>query len=92
MAPPPSVRTASQQAKATFGGLTRRERDAAALVAQGKSNRDIARLLGISERTAEGYVAAALAKLHYSARTQLAVWAAEQGLVTRDGGVGHTRG
>lgn len=92
LAPPPSARTASQQAKATFGGLTRRERDTAGLVAQGKSNRDIARLLGISERTAEGYVAAALAKLHYSARTQLAVWAAGQGLVIEDARKGRSRG
>ncbi|MEP7001013.1 MAG: AAA family ATPase, partial [bacterium] len=46
VAPPPAARTAKQEAKATHGGLTRRERDTAALVAQGKSNRAIARALG----------------------------------------------
>jgi len=80
IAPPPPPRTAAQAAKATYGGLTRRERDAAALVAQGKANRAIARALGIGERTVEGYVASALAKLGFTSRTQLGVWAAEQGL------------
>ena len=80
MAPPPPERTAGQAAKEAYGGLTRRERDTAALVAQGKSNRAIARLLGIGERTVEGHVASALAKLGFSSRAQIAVWAAEQGL------------
>lgn len=80
LAPPPSERTAGQAAKAAYGGLTRRERDAAALIALGKSNRAIARVLGIGERTVEGYVAAALSKLGFSSRSQIAVWAAEQGL------------
>jgi DNA-binding CsgD family transcriptional regulator len=80
LAPPPPERTASQAAKEAFGGLTRRERDTAGLVAQGKSNRAIARLLGIGERTVEGHVASALAKLGFNSRAQIAVWAAEQGL------------
>jgi DNA-binding CsgD family transcriptional regulator len=80
MAPPPPKRTSRQLAKASYGGLTRRERDTAALVAQGKSNRAIARALGIGERTVEGHVAAALAKLRFVSRSQLAVWAVEQGL------------
>ncbi len=78
VAPPPSARTATQTAKAAHGGLTRRERDTAALVAKGKSNRAIARTLGIGERTVEGYVAAALSKLGFASRSQLAVWAAGQ--------------
>ena len=80
MAPPPAERTAAQAAKDAHGGLTRRERDTAALIVQGKSNRAIARALGIGERTVEGYVASALAKLGVSSRAQIAVWAAEQGL------------
>lgn len=81
LAPPPPKRTAGQAAKAAHGGLTRRERDTAALIAQGKSNRAIARALGIGERTVEGYVASALTKLGFSSRSQIAVWAAEQGLI-----------
>ena len=80
VAPPPAERTARQASKAAHGGLTRRERDTAALVAHGRSNRIIAQTLGIGERTVEGYVAAALSKLGFASRSQLAVWAAEQGL------------
>ncbi|MEP6731446.1 MAG: AAA family ATPase [bacterium] len=80
MAPPPPERTPAQLAKQRCGGLTRRECDAAALIAQGKTNRVIAHVLGISERTAEGYVASALGKLRFSSRSQLAVWAAEHRL------------
>lgn len=85
VAPPASERTPRQAAKAANGGLTRRERDTAALVAHGKSNRAIARTLGIGERTAEGYVAAALSKLGFASRSQLAVWAVAQGLAGTTG-------
>ena len=67
-------------AKAAFGGLTRRERDVAELVAYGKANKVIAHDLGIGERTVEGYVASALAKLGFGSRTQLAAWAVEKGV------------
>ena len=70
----------AKAAKEAFGGLTRRERDVAELVAQGKANRAIARELGIGERTVEGYVASALGRLGFTSRTQLAAWAVEQGL------------
>ena len=75
--PPP---TSGAVAKASFGGLTRRERDVAELIAQGKANKAIARELGIGERTVEGYVAGALAKLGFESRTQLAAWAVDTGL------------
>jgi DNA-binding CsgD family transcriptional regulator len=70
--------TPKRAAKAAFGGLTRRERDVAELVARGKTNRAIARELGIGERTVEGYVAAALAKLGFASRTRLAGWVIEK--------------
>jgi DNA-binding CsgD family transcriptional regulator len=72
--------TARQTAKQAYGGLTRRERSVAALVAQGKSNREIAGALVISERTVEHHVANILGKLGFTARTQIAVWAVEIGL------------
>lgn len=80
IAPPPPERTTQQAAKAEHGGLTRRERDTAVLIAAGHSNRDIARALGIGERTVEGYVAGALSKLRVTSRAQIAIWAVEQGL------------
>ena len=76
--PPPS---AGRVAKAASGGLTRRERDVVELVAQGKANKVIANALGIGERTVEGYVASALAKLGFTSRTQLAAWAVEKGII-----------
>ncbi len=54
--------------------LTPREREVAALVAAGKSNREIADALVLSERTAERHVANIMAKLGVSSRTQIAVW------------------
>lgn len=74
------VPSADRLAKAAFGGLTQRERDVAQLVAQGKANKAIAHDLGIGERTVEGYVASALAKLDFGSRTQLAAWAVEKGI------------
>jgi len=79
--PPVPSPSAGRIAKAAFGGLTRRERDVAHLVAKGKANKAIARELGIGERTVEGYVASALAKLDFGSRTQLAAWAVEKGIV-----------
>jgi DNA-binding CsgD family transcriptional regulator len=76
-APTPS---AAQIAKAEADGLTRRERDVARLVALGKANKVIASDLGIGERTVEGYVASALAKLGFDSRARLAAWAVTKGL------------
>ena len=74
---PPLPREAVRQA---FGGLTDREREVAALVAQGKTSREIADLLVVSERTAEGHVSNILGKLGFSSRAQIAVWVVERGL------------
>jgi DNA-binding NarL/FixJ family response regulator len=76
--------TPRQAARQTYGGLTRREREVAVLIAQGKSNRAIAEALILGERTVEGYVANILAKLGFSARTQIAAWAVEKGLTKDD--------
>src|SRR5207253_4756856 len=56
--------------------LSRREREVAALVAQGLSNRDIAERLFISERTAEGHVEQIRNKLGFRSRAQVAAWVA----------------
>jgi predicted ATPase/DNA-binding CsgD family transcriptional regulator len=56
--------------------LTAREREVAALVAQGLSNRDIAARLVISARTAETHVQHIMVKLGLTARAQIAAWSA----------------
>ena len=66
-----------------FGGLTAREREVAKLIAQGKTSREIADLLVISERTAEGHVNNILGKLGFTSRAQIAAWVVERGLTYR---------
>jgi DNA-binding NarL/FixJ family response regulator len=61
--------------------LTPREREILILVAQGKSNRDIADTLAISERTARTHVSNVLVKLQLSSRTQAALLAIREGLI-----------
>jgi DNA-binding NarL/FixJ family response regulator len=65
----------------TATALTPRERQILVLVAQGKSNRDIADDLVISERTARTHVSNVLTKLGLASRTQAALWAVREGLV-----------
>lgn len=54
------------------GGLTRREREIAELVGRGFTNRQIAGLLHIAERTAENHVEHILTKLGFRNRSQIA--------------------
>jgi non-specific serine/threonine protein kinase len=60
--------------------LTSREREVAALVALGQTNRQIATALIISERTADAHVQNILNKLGFNARAQIASWATDRGL------------
>jgi DNA-binding NarL/FixJ family response regulator len=55
--------------------LTPREREVLARIAEGRSNREIARLLRLSEKTVKAHVSSVLAKLGVQDRTQAAVWA-----------------
>ncbi len=61
--------------------LTRREREVLAELAKGRSNREIARALRVSEKTVKAHVSAVLAKLGVQDRTQAALLAVrhEQG-------------
>ncbi|HEY7094968.1 MAG TPA: LuxR C-terminal-related transcriptional regulator, partial [Ktedonobacterales bacterium] len=65
---------------AQYGGLTPRERQVAQLIALGKTSREIADQLVISERTAEGHVNNILGKLGFTSRAQIAAWVVERGL------------
>ncbi|MER7000629.1 response regulator transcription factor [Streptomyces sp. NPDC000410] len=66
-------------------GLTNREREAVALVAQGLSNDEIADRMVISSLTAKTHINRAMAKLHARDRAQLVVLAYESGLVVPRG-------
>ena len=62
------------------GELTRREREVAALLAEGLSNSELARRLYISPRTAAVHVSNILTKLGMASRTEVAAWAVRNGL------------
>lgn len=62
------------------GPLSRREREVAALVAAGMTNRQIAERLFIAERSAEGHVERIREKLGFRSRTEVATWAVGHGL------------
>ena len=63
-----------------FGGLTEREREVAVLLAEGKSNREIAEKQVVGIRTVEVHVSNILSKLGFTSPAQIAVWAYEKGL------------
>ena len=74
---PTSSKVLVSPADEPVSSLTRREQEVATLVARGLTNRQVARELSISERTAANHVAKILRKLGLSSRTQIACWATE---------------
>lgn len=60
--------------------LTERERQVLELIADGRSNREIARALVLSEKTVKTHVSNILMKLDLADRTQAALWAVRHGL------------
>jgi DNA-binding NarL/FixJ family response regulator len=64
--------------------LTPRERQILVLIANGRSNRDIATALGVTERTVSMHLTNTFAKIKVLSRTQAAVWAVREGLVTME--------
>ena len=63
--------------------LTEREVEVLALIARGQSNREIAGELVISEKTVKTHVSNLLSKLHLADRTQAAIYALTEGLVSK---------
>jgi DNA-binding NarL/FixJ family response regulator len=74
------VEEVAQGSVANHHDLTPRELDVLTLIARGRSNKVIARELGVAEKTVKTHVSHILAKLGVSDRTQAALYAVKQGL------------
>lgn len=61
--------------------LSPREKEILPLVAQGLDNRQIGKILFISEKTAKNYITSIRKKLELSNRTQIALYAIREGLI-----------
>lgn len=81
MHPDVARRLTATDSTARSGNLTRRERDVLTEIARGRSNREIARTLDVSEKTVKTHVSAILTKLGVADRTQAALHAVRAGLV-----------
>jgi DNA-binding NarL/FixJ family response regulator len=66
------------------GTLTARELEILRRVGAGRANKEIAAELGISERTVRTHVSSILSKLGLTSRTQAALWAVRESLVSVD--------
>ena len=64
--------------------LTARQRDVAALVAEGRTNAEIAARLALTEGTVANHMEQAMRRLELRSRAQLAVWAYRHGLYRPD--------
>jgi DNA-binding NarL/FixJ family response regulator/Tfp pilus assembly protein PilF len=80
MLPPKRSLSPDRIAKQVHGGLTAREREVAALIAQGKSNRAIADELVVGVSTVEAHISHIFTKLGFASRAQIAAWAVDKGL------------
>jgi DNA-binding NarL/FixJ family response regulator len=78
----PVSSTVSRAQATSLDQLTARERETLILLAQGKSNAEIAANFVVSEHTVKTHVSNVLAKLHLRDRIHAVVYAYESGLVT----------
>jgi NarL family two-component system response regulator LiaR len=77
------VRGADDREINPYTELTDREQEVLRLIAEGRSNAEIAAALVISEKTVKAHVSNVLSKLHLADRTQAAIFAWREGFVRR---------
>ena len=82
--PPPRPGRPAVVPRPPVDPLTERELDVLKLVARGKSNREIADELVVSEGTVRTHVSNILSKLHLASRTQATLFALREGLTSLD--------
>ena len=79
------LRQGGQPATQVGADLSEREIEVLRLIAEGRSNTEIAERLVISEHTVKRHVSNILSKLHLADRTQAAVYAWREGMVDTNG-------
>jgi NarL family two-component system response regulator LiaR len=77
----PGETSSSQPGRRGLDDLTSREQDVMQLIADGKTNQEIADELVISESTVKTHVSNILSKLHLKDRTQIAIYALKHGVL-----------
>lgn len=75
------VATGPRREDPPASALTPRELEVLRLIASGMSNKEIARELGLNERTVKGHVSNILSKLGLADRTQAALYAVREGII-----------
>ncbi|HST84107.1 MAG TPA: response regulator transcription factor [Kineosporiaceae bacterium] len=73
-------------------GLTDREAEILALITQGKSNADVARLTFLSPNTVKSYIRTIYRKINVASRTQAVLWGVEHGFTPDHHRIEHWRG
>jgi NarL family two-component system response regulator LiaR len=79
--PPVADQAASWARGERPGGLTERELEVLYLLAEGKSNKEIAQALYVTVRTANFHVGNILSKLDAASRVEAVVWAKDHGII-----------
>ncbi|HEX8727420.1 MAG TPA: response regulator transcription factor [Ktedonobacterales bacterium] len=79
------LRQSGQPSTQASADLSEREVEVLRLIAEGRSNTEIAERLVISEHTVKRHVSNILSKLHLADRTQAAVYAWREGMVDKNG-------
>jgi DNA-binding NarL/FixJ family response regulator len=68
-----------------LASLTIREQEVLTLVAEGKTNKEIAAVLNVSVNTVKSHMRKVLAKLHMEKRQEAALYAKQEGLISSSG-------
>jgi DNA-binding CsgD family transcriptional regulator len=73
-------------------GLTDREAEVLALITQGHSNADVARMTYLSPNTVKSYIRSVYRKIDVASRTQAVLWGVEHGFLPDNNRIDHWRG
>ena len=73
-------------------GLTDRESEILALITQGKSNAEVAKLTYLSPNTVKSYIRTIYRKINVASRTQAVLWGVESGFTPDHHRIEHWRG